>query len=301
MSVLKDLLKEGSGSSIPPAQKLRELLAASTALCFPACFDALSAKLVRNAGFSLSFVSGFMVAATRLGMPDTGLITFTEMLDQLRNICNAVPGFPIIADGDTGYGNAINVRRTVLEFARAGAACVLIEDQMWPKRCGHLAGKQVIAREEARMKIRAAVVAAREADILILARTDARAPLGFQAALERCCDFQDEGADIIFMEALQNEQEMRDFCSAIKKPTIANMFIGGDAKYVSRQKLEKIGFKLMVDPTLLFAATRAMIDTLSAMAGGNQPPPPLVSFEEIVKTMGFEDYSTLETRYRVEE
>jgi 2-methylisocitrate lyase-like PEP mutase family enzyme len=301
MSVLKDLLKEGIELQMPPAKKFRELLAASTSLCFPACFDALSAKLVRAAGFSLSFMSGFMVAATRLGLPDTGLITFTEMLDQLRNICNAVPGFPIIADGDTGYGNAINVRRTVLEFAGAGAACVLIEDQMWPKRCGHLAGKQVITREEARSKIRAAVEAASEADILILARTDARASLGFQAALERCQDFQDEGADIIFMEALQNEKEMRDFCSTIKKPTIANMFIGGDAKYVSREKLEKIGFRLIVDPTLLFAATRAMIDTLSAMSGGNQPPPPQVSFEEMLKTVGFVDYSTLEERYRVGE
>ena len=125
----------------------------------------------------MSFMSGFAVAATRLGIPDTGLISFAEMLDQLRNICNAVPGFPIVADGDTGYGNAVNVRRTITEYAKAGAVCVMIEDQLSPKKCGHFDGKQIISREEARLKIRAAVEAAREADILVLARTDAQVRL----------------------------------------------------------------------------------------------------------------------------
>src|SRR5437763_13200696 len=140
----------------------------------PGCFDALSTKLIAAAGYQAAFMSGFAVSAVRLGLPDTGLISFGEMLDSLRSCCGAIPGFPVIGDGDTGYGNALNVQRTVVEYARAGAAAVMIEDQVSPKKCGHTRGKQVIGREEARMKIRAAVDARRDADLLIIARNDAR-------------------------------------------------------------------------------------------------------------------------------
>ena len=156
-------------------------------------------------------------------MPDTGLISFAEMVDQLRNICSAVPELPVIADADTGFGNAMNVRRTVLDYAKAGAACIMIEDQVSPKRCGHFEGKQVVSREEARTKIRAAVEAAHEAGILVLARTDARAPHGFDAAMERCRDFEQEDADIVFLEAPQSEQELVTFVRGASKPTMANM------------------------------------------------------------------------------
>ena len=158
---------------------------------------------------TVGFLSGFAVSAARLGLPDTGLISFSEMLDSLRNCCSAVPAMPIIADGDTGYGNALNVQRTVFEFARAGAAAVMIEDQVSPKKCGHTRGKQVVSRQEARMKIRAAVEARADADILIMARTDARAVHGPEEALARCRDFEQEGADIIFLEAPESEAEMR--------------------------------------------------------------------------------------------
>src|SRR5262245_47744616 len=167
----------------------------------PCCFDALSARLIHEAGFPLTLMSGFAVSAARLGEPDTGLISFAEMLDQLRNICAAAPRLPVIGDGDTGYGNAVNVLRTVREYARAGAAGIMIEDQLSPKRCGHTRGKQVVSRSEARMRIRAAVDAGRESGILIMARTDARAVNGFEDALARCGDFVEEGADIIFLEA----------------------------------------------------------------------------------------------------
>ena len=173
------------------AQKLRELLAAPDIVVMPGCFDALSAKLVAEAGFTVTFMSGFAVSAARLGLPDTGLISFAEMLDTVRNCCSAAAKIPLIADGDTGYGNALNVQRTVIEYARAGAAAVMIEDQVSPKKCGHTRGKQVISREEARMKIRAAADAKSDADILIMARTDARAVHGFDAALDRCRDFED--------------------------------------------------------------------------------------------------------------
>src|SRR5262249_59009620 len=207
----------------------------------PGCFDALSAKLIAAAGYKLGFVSGFAVSAVRLGLPDTGLISFAEMLDTVRSCCGAVPDLPIIADGDTGYGNALNVQRTVAEYARAGAAAVMIEDQVSPKKCGHTRRKQVIEREEARMKIRAAVDAHRDADILILARTDARAVHGFDEALDRCRDFEKEGADIIFLEAPENELEMRRFCEAMRKPCMANMVPGGKTPILPPQELQNIG------------------------------------------------------------
>ena len=198
--------------AVTPAQRLRELLAQPNVEIMPGCYDALSAKLVADAGYKVTFMSGFAVSAARLGLPDTGLISFTEMLDSLRNCCAGAGKIPLIGDGDTGYGNALNVQRTVVEYARAGAACVMIEDQVSPKKCGHTRGKQVISREEARMKIRAAVDARADADILIMARTDARAVHGFDEALARCRDFEAEGADIIFFEAPESEDEMRRFC-----------------------------------------------------------------------------------------
>src|SRR5579862_312165 len=207
---------------VTPAQRLRDILATPNVEVMPRCFDAISAKLVADAGFNVTFMSGFAVSAARLGMPDTGLISFSEMLDTLRNCCAAAGKVPVIGDGDTGYGNALNAQRTVVEYARAGAACVMIEDQVSPKKCGHTRGKQVIARAEARMKIRAAVEARADADILVMARTDARATHGFDEALARCKDFEAEGADIIFFEAPETEDEMRRFCAAMKKPCLAN-------------------------------------------------------------------------------
>ena len=217
-----------------PAQQLRDLLAQPNLEIMPGCYDALSAKLVADAGYKVTFMSGFAVSAARLGLPDTGLISFTEMLDSLRNCCAAAAKIPLIGDGDTGYGNALNVQRTVVEYARAGAAAVMIEDQVSPKKCGHTRGKQVISRDEARMKIRAAVEARAGADILIMARTDARAVHGFDEALARCRDFEAEGADIIFLEAPETEDEMRRFCAAMNKPCMANMVPGGKTPILPR-------------------------------------------------------------------
>jgi 2-methylisocitrate lyase-like PEP mutase family enzyme len=214
-------------ASLNPAQRLRDLLARPNVEIMPGCYDALSAKLVADAGFKVAFMSGFAVSAARLGLPDTGLISFSEMVDSMRSCCAGAGKMPVIGDGDTGYGNALNVQRTVVEYARAGAACVMIEDQVSPKKCGHTRGKQVISREEARMKIRAAVDAKAGADILIMARTDARAVHGFDEALARCKDFEAEGADIIFFEAPETEDEMRRFCAAMSKPCMANMVPGG--------------------------------------------------------------------------
>ena len=225
------------------AQRLRKVLAEPGIEIMPGRFDAISAKLVADAGFRVMFMSGFAVSA-RLGLPDTGLISFAEMLDTLRNCCSAARDVPVIGDGDTGYGNAVNVQRTVIEYARAGAAAVMIEDQVSPKKCGHTRGKQVITRDEARMKICAAVDAKRGVDILILARTDARAVHGFDEALARCRDFEAEGADIIFLEVPENEAEMTRFCEAMQKPCMANMVPGGKTPVLPPNELQQIGYSL---------------------------------------------------------
>ena len=280
--------------------ELRRLLDAPGLLTVPTCFDALSARLGQKAGFPVGFMSGFGVAATRLCMPDTGLISLTEMTDQLRNICNAVPGLPVIGDGDTGYGNAMNVRRTVFEYARAGAACVMIEDQLNPKRCGHFAGKQVVSREEARMKIRAAVEAGREAGVLILARTDARAIHGFDAALDRCRDFEDEGADIVFLEAPESEQELCDFVQAMRKPTLANLSPGGKTPMLAASRLEEIGVKIGIYHPMLFAAMRGMQDALASLRTGSAvAAPPAATMTELKQAVGLSKYDELERHYAV--
>lgn len=286
-----------------PAQRLRALLAQPGITVMPGCGDALSAKLIADAGFSVAFMSGFAVSAARLGLPDTGLITFSEMLDTLRNCCAAAGRVPMIGDGDTGYGNALNVQRTVVEYARAGAACVMIEDQVSPKKCGHTRGKQVISREEARMKIRAAVDARADADILVMARTDARAVHGFDEALARCKDFEAEGADIIFFEAPETEAEMRRFCSAMKKPCMANMVPGGKTPVLPPKQLQEVGYKLALYPVMLLSsAITAMQATLEALKpDSNVPPPPAISFTDLQTVVGFPGYWSRETKYQAKE
>jgi 2-methylisocitrate lyase-like PEP mutase family enzyme len=286
-----------------PVQQLRELLSQPSLEIMPGCHDALSAKLVADAGYKVAFMSGFAVSAARLGLPDTGLISFGEMLDTLRNGCAAAGRMPLIGDGDTGYGNALNVQRTVAEYARAGAACVMIEDQVSPKKCGHTRGKQVISRDEARMKIRAAVDARAGADILVMARTDACAVHGFDEALTRCRDFEAEGADIIFLEAPESEDEMRRFCSAVTKPCMANMVPGGKTPILPPQKLQEFGYKLALYPVMLLSsAVAAMQATLNALrSGSSQPIGPSISFLELQNVVGFPDYWQREARYQVKD
>jgi 2-methylisocitrate lyase-like PEP mutase family enzyme len=284
-----------------PAERLRALLAGPDLLVMPCCYDGLSAKLIAQAGAKLSFMSGFSVSATRLGLPDTGLISFAEMADSLRQCCAAAPDMPIIGDGDTGHGNALNVQRTVVEYARAGAAAVMIEDQVSPKRCGHTKGKQVIARAEARMKIRAAVEAAREVGILVMARTDARAVAGFDEAMARCRDFVAEGADMIFLEAPESVAEMRAFCAGIDRPTMANMIEGGKTPVLPQAELRAIGYKIAAYPLALLAALITATRQASAALLDGAPPPPRASFEEVVRAAGFHDYWAQEERYRAED
>ena len=283
--------------SSKPIEALRSLLDAPGLRVMPCCFDALSAKLIEQAGFPLSFMSGFAVSAARLGMPDTGLISYGEMLDQGRNICDAV-SIPVIGDADTGYGNAMNVKRSVAGYAQAGFAAVMIEDQLAPKRCGHTRGKEVVSRGEALARIQAAVDARDEgAGALIMARTDARATDGFDEALRRCQEFARIGADILFLEAPQSEQEMIALCREIPGPKMANMVEQGDTPLLSPERLEEIGYKIAAYPlSLLSASVRAMRDALRAFSEGRHPEG-LLDFAELRSLVGFTDYDDESARY----
>jgi len=265
----------------------------------PCCFDALSARMIERAGFPLTFMSGFAVSAARLGLPDTGLISYGEILDQGRNICAAV-SIPVLGDADTGYGNAVNVKRTVRGYAQAGFACAMIEDQLWPKRCGHTRGKQVVERAEALARIKAAVDARAEgADILVMARTDARATDGLEEALWRAKAFAELGADIVFVEAPHDEAEMARVCAEVPAPQMANMVEGGDTPVLPPKHLEALGYRIAAYPlTLLSAAMKAMEQALSEMAAGRHPDALLKDFAALREAVGFEDYYRDEERYR---
>jgi 2-methylisocitrate lyase-like PEP mutase family enzyme len=280
-----------------PAARLRTLLDRGDMLVMPCCFDALSGRLIEQAGFPLTFMSGFAVSASRLALPDTGLISVTEMLDQGRNICDAV-GIPVIGDGDTGHGNPANVRRTVDQYARAGFAGVMIEDQVMPKRCGHTGVKEVVDLSEAIRRVRAAVDARDAgAGTLIVARTDARSALGLEEALRRMQAFADLGADILFLEAPRDAAEMRRFCTEVPGIKMANMLEEGITPILPPTELAEIGYGIAAYPlTLLSAAVFAMREALAELAAGRTPKR-RVDFRTLRELVGFDAYDDLLKRY----
>ena len=282
-----------------PADKLRRLLTEGRLLSMPCCYDALSAKLIEQAGFDLTFMSGFAVSASRIGEPDLGLMSYAEVQDQARSICDAI-SIPLIGDGDTGYGNAMNVRRTVRGMARAGCAAVMIEDQLAPKRCGHTPGKDVVGRAEAFDRIRAAVDAREEGpNILILARTDARHTLGLGEAIERARKFAELGADILFVEAPKTEAEMREFCAEVPGPKMANIVEGGETPDLAPDVLQEIGYTIVAYPlSLMSAAMKAMVDTLTCIKAGESRGRFLMDFAELKRRIGFDDYYRISSNYR---
>lgn len=281
-----------------PADMLRALLSEDKLHVMPCCFDALSAKLIEQAEFDVTFMSGFATSASRIGQPDLGLMSYAEVLDQARNIADAVQ-IPLIADGDTGYGNAMNVRRTVTGFARAGAAAVMIEDQLAPKRCGHTPGKAVVAREEAFDRIRAANDAKQAgADILILARTDARHDHGLAEAIDRAAKFKELGADIIFVEAPKTVAEMTEICTELPGPKMANIVEGGETPNLSHQELQDIGFSIAAYPlTLMASAMQAMVGTLQKLKLDVDRSPDLMTFSDLRARIGFNDYYEVSAAY----
>lgn len=280
-----------------PADNLRALLASPGIISMPGCHDALSARLIEQAGFDTAFMSGFAVSASRLGLPDTGLISYAEMLDQGRTICSAV-NMPMFGDGDTGFGNAVNIKRTVEGYARAGFACIMLEDQVMPKRCGHTRGKDVVSREEAFTRVKAAVDARTQgSDILIMARTDARAIHGLDEAIFRANEFIRIGADITFVEAPESVDEMQAYCESVPGYKMANMIEQGKTPVLPPQQLQEIGYKIMVFPlTLLSASIQAMQQSLQMIKQGKEPTN-VLDFEDLKSVVGFPEYYDEFDRY----
>ena len=244
---------------------LRERMAAPGIVVAPGCYDCISARLVEVAGFDALYVTGSGVSMSALGAPDMGALSFGEILDRVRRICDAV-SIPVIADADTGYGGPLNVIRTMREFERAGVSAVQFEDQEWPKKCGHEPGRKVASSREMEQRIKAAADARVDSDVMIVARTDAIALEGFEAALERAERYREAGADILFVEAPQSEAELGQVPKQLGVPCLANMVEGGRTPVLPFPTLEALGFKVAIYPnslTRLFA--RAGQDLLSSL------------------------------------
>ena len=273
------------------ASKLREKIAKGDFMPMPCCFDALSAKMIEQVGFGVTFMSGFAASASRLGQPDLGLMSYAEVVDQARNITDAI-SIPVIADGDTGYGNAMNVRRTVEGFAKAGCAGILIEDQLAPKRCGHTPGKDVVSRDEAFDRIKAAVDAREDGtDILIMGRTDANHTHGLEEAIYRGQQYQEIGADIIFIEAPKTVEEMKAICREVLGCHMANIVEGGLTPNLAMEQLRDVGFQFAAYPlTLLAASMQAMKTTLELMRDDLPRADKLMDFAELRDRIGFNTY-----------
>jgi 2-methylisocitrate lyase-like PEP mutase family enzyme len=296
--------------------RLRELINGDELVMMPGCHDGLTAKLIERAGYDSCFMTGYGVSAVH-GVPDTQLLSYGEMVRSAQTVCSSLKSIPCLGDGDTGYGNAMNVKRTVAGYAQAGMAGILIEDQVSPKRCGHTAGKAVVDREEAFARIRAAVDARREGnfDIVILARTDARATDSLEEAIARCQEFVRLGADITFLEAPRSVEEMKAFCEQVPGPKLANMVEMGMTPVLLPEQLHEIGYKIALYPVTLLNATikvmeKALVElrnqtattAITTASGVNATPSAglnelLSDFEHVKDVVGFTDYYAEEERY----
>lgn len=246
-------------------KNLRNMLKANKPLVIPGVYDAIGAKIAEKVGFEAMFQTGYGTSATLFGMPDYGFIGATETLDNARRICRAV-SVPVIVDSDTGYGNALSVWKLVRELESAGASGIFLEDQRWPKRCGHMQGKEVITQEEYTEKLGAAIDARQNKNFIIVARTDARATEGLDAAIERGLQNKKTGADAIFIEAPRSLEEMKIIGKAVNAPLVANMIEGGATPISSAQTLHKLGFKIILYPlSVLFANTFATMNILKEL------------------------------------
>lgn len=280
---------------------LREMLEKEEALLVPGCYDALSAKILKQAGFPVIYMSGSGVTASVTGKPDVGLLTMTEMVNQARNIVNATD-LPLICDADTGYGNAINLIRTVKEYERAGVAGIHIEDQVTPKRCGHFEGKAVISAEEMVKKIEAAIYAREDQDFLIIARTDARAVFGLEEVLRRGRLYADAGADVLFVEAPQSAGELETITCAFNDiPLLINMVEGGKTPIFSFDYLKGLGFKIVLYPT---SGVRIVMKVLQEFAAYLKQKGDtkgledrMVSFEERNRITGLDEIEQLGEKF----
>ncbi|WP_426959390.1 isocitrate lyase/PEP mutase family protein [Muricoccus radiodurans] len=279
-------------------ERLRALLAEPGLIVMPAVWDGLSAKLAAEAGFKTSFLSGSCVAASRLGGPDLDLLSFAEMFDSFHMVLGAAPDTLVLADADHGYGNAMNVQRTVRAYGRAGAAAILIEDKITPRELT-AAGKPCLPRDEARMKVRAAVEAAKDSGILVMARTDCRPTRGIDEAVARIEAFVEEGADILFLDSPADDEEIgRAIKAAAGRPSFAVLSPGAPRATPSQARAHELGFKIGAYPTGLLAPVAAgMKAGLAALAAGQAGAESAMSPPELRATLGYDDYDKKAKRF----
>ena len=283
-------------------KSIRKLLQnKSKPLVIPGVYDAIGAKIVEKVGFEAMFQTGYGTSATLLGMPDYGFIGSTETVDNARRICHAV-SVPVIVDADTGYGNALTVDKLVRELETAGASGIFLEDQKWPKRCGHMKGKEVIPKDEYAEKLQAALDARSNKDFIIVARTDARATEGLDKAIERGLFYKKIGADAIFIEAPKTIQEMQKIGNSINAPLVANMIEGGATPISSKSKLHSMGFKIILYPlSVLFSNTFATFQTLKELKRfgiTKKSKKKMVNFDQFNEIVELSKYTKLEKRYK---
>jgi 2-methylisocitrate lyase-like PEP mutase family enzyme len=277
---------------------LRARLNGSELVVAPGVFDGISAHLVRRLGFAAGYLTGAGVAASGFGLPDIGLVTQTEMTERARMITRVLGDVPLIADADTGYGAALNVVRTVQEYEAAGVAAIQLEDQAFPKRCGHLPDKELIGAEDFVVKLRAALEARTDPELVIIARTDARAPLGLDAAIERANAYAEAGADVIFVEAPQGTDEIERIAAEVKAPLLLNLVIGGLTPMESTQRLRELGFAIAIHPSsALGAAAWGMLNGLAQLA--ERDPQELVPSNpgEFFNLVGLAEWSAIGEKY----
>jgi 2,3-dimethylmalate lyase len=298
---LANLMKRNVG-----AGRLRELLEGPEPVLAPGAYDGLTARLVEQAGFEAVYMTGFGTSASLLGRPDIGLLSFGEMVDNARRIAQAVE-VPVIADADDGYGNPINVIRTVREYEAAGVAAIHIEDQVSPKKCGHMEGKEVIDTSEMVEKVRAAVEARHSEDFVIIGRTDARAVEGLDGALERARRYREAGADVLFVEAPQSEEESAAVAEAFPDvPLLFNWVESGKTPPVELERLKELGFRLIIFPvSTLLAATRSVSEALDRIHAQGSPIPimedRLLPVGDFMDFIGMPEIQELEERFADEE
>jgi len=281
-------------------KSFKELLRRNKLLVAPGCFDGLSARLVEERGFEAAYLSGGAVARS-MGLPDIGLVTMSEVIERAAQVVAAVK-IPVIADADTGYGNAINLVRTVREYERVGVAAIHIEDQITPKRCGHLDGKEVIPLAEMERKLAAALAARTDPDFCIIARTDARGVHGFDDAINRARAFVKHGVDVVFVEAPQSEDELEAIPRAIPDvPLLVNVFKGGKTPMLPVERLEKMGYRIAIYPSetqrAAIFAMRQALSLLKREGTTESMDQSLTTFKERDKVVGLDDWQSLEKRY----
>ncbi len=283
-----------------PRQTLKQLLKRNKLLVAPGCFDGLSARLVQEAGFEAAYLSGGAVARS-MGIPDIGLVTMSESIERAVQVVSTIK-IPIIADADTGYGNAVNLVRTVREFERAGVAAIHIEDQITPKRCGHLDGKEVISLGEMTQKLKAALAARSDPDFCIIARTDARGVNGFDDAIERGQAFAKLGVDAIFVEAPQSEDELAEIPKRIPDiPLLVNVFKGGKTPMLPVERLEKMGYRIAIYPSetqrAAIHAMRNALGTLKREGTTESIDASLTTFKERDRVVDLDGWQKIEKDY----